>query len=159
MTNPPSSDEARSALHSVELGQRQVLNEINIPWWYWWGLALGWVVLGAIAESSNPWALGVATFVFGAIHSAVAQRVVSGRLGSRHVSVRAEVVGTRLQIVVIGSLFILAALTVGVALILSADHAGAPAFLAGIFVAVIVLLGGPNVTNDARRRATKNVLS
>ena len=40
--------EARAALDTIDRGRRQVVDEIDLPPWYWWGLALGWVGLGII---------------------------------------------------------------------------------------------------------------
>lgn len=34
--------EARAALDVVDRGRRRVIDEIDLPGWYWWGLALGW---------------------------------------------------------------------------------------------------------------------
>ena len=44
-----TTSEARDALAMVERGRRRVLDEFDMPRWYWWGLALGWIALAAIA--------------------------------------------------------------------------------------------------------------
>jgi hypothetical protein len=64
-----------------------VIDEVDVPGWYWWGLALGWIVLGVIADVGPGWL----TIVFGAVHASVAPRVISGRHASRSLSVRAAV--------------------------------------------------------------------
>ena len=36
--------EARLALDTIDRGRRRVIDEIDLPRWYWWGLALGLTV-------------------------------------------------------------------------------------------------------------------
>ena len=90
MTNDITDADARSALTNIETRRRQIIAEIDIPRWYWWGVALGWVALGVITDFGIGWLTLAATFTFGAVHSAVAQHVLSGRHGSRQLSVRAR---------------------------------------------------------------------
>jgi hypothetical protein len=71
--------EARSALDAPERGRRRVIDEIDMPRWYWWGLALGWITLGYITDLDHPWVTSAATLAFGAIHASVAPRVIDGR--------------------------------------------------------------------------------
>ena len=88
-----SPAEARSALDAVRRERRRVLDEVGLPAWYWWGLALGWIVLGVIADLNHPWVTSAATLAFGAVHSTVAPRVVSGRNRTSQLSVRRELAG------------------------------------------------------------------
>src|ERR1700742_2983177 len=85
--------EARAARDSIDQGRRRVGDEIDLPAWYWWGLALGWIALGYVTDLKHPWITTVATLAFGAVHSAVAPRVTSGRPRAAQLSVRAEVAG------------------------------------------------------------------
>ncbi|OAA23240.1 hypothetical protein UG55_103928 [Frankia sp. EI5c] len=148
-----SAQEARAALAAVEGGRRGVVERIAVPAWYWWFVAAGWVVLGVLADLDHPWVTMGATLGFGALHSTVAPRVVHGRRGSRQLSVRAEVAGAHVTTAVIGGLVLLAGVTVAVALALSADGSGHPATGAGVFVGMIVLLGGPMLLARIRRVA------
>jgi hypothetical protein len=50
MANDITDAEARLALRSIEERRREVIAEIDMPRWYWWGLALGWIVLGFVAD-------------------------------------------------------------------------------------------------------------
>jgi uncharacterized membrane protein len=128
-----------------------------MPRWYWWGLALGWVALGVIADVADPWVTLIATFLFGAVHSAVAQRVITGRHRSQQLTVSAEVVSRRVPALVIGFLVLMAGATVVLALFANADGARHPVTMASIVVAVAVLLGGPSLMAAVRRRAERNV--
>jgi len=46
---------------SIEHARRQIIDEIDMPGWYWWGLALGWVGLGIVTDVRDPWLTGSAT--------------------------------------------------------------------------------------------------
>jgi len=145
--------EARAALDTIDRGRRQVVDEIDLPPWYWWGLALGWVGLGIITDLKHPWVTAAATLLFGAVHSTVAPRVTNGRHRTTQLSVRAEVPGRPIAGLVIVGLIVLAGVTVAGALAASADGARHPVTMASILVAVIIVLGGPRLLSIIRRRA------
>src|SRR5262245_43122866 len=109
MERPVTPNEAQAALDPIERRRRLVIDEIDVPWWYWWGLALGWIALGVIADVGPDWLTTVATLAFGAAHASVAPRVISGRRGSRELSVRAGLAPPHLARIVIGALVVLAA--------------------------------------------------
>jgi hypothetical protein len=152
MKNGATDADARAALEAIERSRRQVIEEIDMPRWYWWGLAIGWVGLGVLTDLRNPWVTGVATLAFGAIHSSVAQRVWSGRHRTNQLSVRAEVAGRHVPRFVIAGLISLAALTIAGALAASADGARHPVTIASIVVAIIIVLGGPRLMAAVRGR-------
>jgi hypothetical protein len=151
-----SEAEARLALASIDDSQRQVIDQIDMPRWYWWGLALGWVAVGVITDLGHPWLSVIATLVFGAGHAAAAQHVLSGRHGSRQLSVHPDVVGRHIPALVIASLIGLTVVTVILAVLAEADGADHPATFASIVAAVVVLCGGPNLMAAIRRRALAN---
>jgi len=148
-------EQARAALDTVERSRRRVIDEIDVPRWYWAGLATGWIVLGVVADSHHSLVTTLATLAFGAAHSSVAPRVVGGRHRSSRMSVRADVAGPRLAAWVLGSLVALTGVTVTTALILNADDARHPATGAAVLAAVVVMLGGPLLLGAARRRAVR----
>jgi hypothetical protein len=156
MERPVSASEAQVALDTIERSRLSVIDEIDVPWWYWWGLALGWIALGVIADVGPNWLTTVATVVFGAAHASVAPSVISGRHASRNVSVRAAHAPPHLAKIVIGSLVALGALTVGLALLTQADGAEHPVTIASVIVAVIIVLGGPLLLSAARKRAARS---
>ena len=153
MASEISDGDAQLALSSIDLRRRQVIAEVDMPWWYWWGVALGWVGLGVVSDIGNVWAGVGATLAFGAAHSAVAHRVLSGRHRSGRLSVRAGVVSRHIPVLVIGYLLFLVAVTIAIALLVNADGAEHPATIASVIVAVAVLGGGPRVMAAMRRRA------
>ena len=127
-----------------------------MPRWYWWGLALGWVLVGLAADLGPPWMLIAATLVVGAVHAAVGQRVMSGRHRTDQLSVRADVAGRHVGVIVLGFLFAVVVLTIAVALLLDAGGASHPAIIAGTVAAFVVALGGPALMAALRRHAERS---
>lgn len=154
--NYPTEAEARLALESVRKGRQQVVDEIGMPWWYWWGLAAAWIVLGLLANFDAPWwVVTIATIAVGAGHATVSQRVLAGRQRTGDVRVRGDVAGERGMALVIAFLLTLVGVTIAVAVGLSADGAGHPSIWASCFAAVLVVLGGPRVMTAIRADATR----
>jgi hypothetical protein len=157
MSMPISETEARLALSSVERRREQVVAEIDVPLWYWFFLAGGWVVLGVLADFGPAWATIAGTVLFGAAHAVMAPRVISGRRASSQLSIHSDLVSRWIPILVIGFLIVMIAVTVGFALLLHADGARHPATLAGVVVAALVLCGGPTLMGVVRRRAERRL--
>jgi hypothetical protein len=154
--NYPTEAEARLALESVRKGRQQVVDEIGMPWWYWWGLAAAWIVLGLLANFDAPWwVVTIATIAVGAGHATVSQRVLAGRQRTGDLRVRGDVAGERGMALVIAFLLTLVGVTIAVAVGLSADGAGHPSIWASCFAAVLVVLGGPRVMTAIRADATR----
>ena len=149
--------EARAALDTVDRDRLRVIDEIELPRWYWWGLALGWIALGFIADLKHTWVTAAATLAFGAVHATVAPRVASGRHRTQRLSVSAELAGRHTFRLVIGGLIALTCLTIAGSLAASADGARHPVTIASMFVAVTIILGGPMLLGFVRRRAARTV--
>lgn len=143
-------DQARAALDAAERARQQVAAEVGLPRWYWWGMAGGWLALGAIGELGPQWLTIVATVAFGMGHSTVASRLLDGRRRTDRLQVSAAVAGRRTPIVVIGMLLGLVALTVGAALALNADGAHHPTIWAAVLIAAIIGFGGPEILRTLR---------
>ncbi len=158
MPNNITEADARAALATAEQGRQHVIDEIAMPRWYWWGLAIGWIALGVIIDIGNPWVTAVATLAFGAGHAYAFGRVSAGRQATSRVRVRYETAGWLAPVVVIGSLIALGALTVAGALLVHEAGSAHPVTLASIGVAVILLVGGPRLMAVIRRRAAREVL-
>lgn len=157
MEHPVTPLEAHAALDAIERSRLRVIDEIDLPRWYWWSLALGWIVLGFVSDLGQQWITVGATLAFGAAHSTVAPRVLSGRHRTHDLSVRADIAGRQAPRLVISGLLLLVALTIAGSLAVSADGARHPATVASIVVAVIVLLGGPRLLAVVRHKATQAV--
>ncbi|MFZ1995462.1 MAG: hypothetical protein WAU75_15225 [Solirubrobacteraceae bacterium] len=151
-----TANEARAALDSVDRGRRQVIDQIDLPRWYWFGLALGWIALGFITDLKHAWLTTAATLLFGAVHSTVAPRVVDGRHRSHQVSVSRELSGKQTARLVLGGVVACALLTIAGAVAVNADGANHPVTITSIFVAVIIVLGGPQLLASVRRRVARD---
>ena len=147
--------EAQRALDEIERRRLEVVDEIGLPAWYWWGLALGWVVVGVLVDLDIAWVTAAATLAFGTVHAAVAHRAIGGRQRTTRLSVRADVVGDHVPALVIGAVVGLGVLTVVVGTLLSVDGAGHPVTAAGVLAAVLILLGGPRLVAALRHRAAR----
>jgi hypothetical protein len=155
MTDYVTDTEARVALHDVEQARKRVIDQIGMPKWYWWGLAACWIALGVLNDVANAWIVAIGTITFGAVHSAVSQRLLAGRQRTSDVKVRADVAGRRTPLIVFGFLIGLAGVTVAAAFAVYADGAEHPGTIASVLVAVMILLGGPRVMAAVRARASR----
>src|SRR5262249_2833421 len=135
-----SPSEARVALASVEREQLRIVDEIELPRWYWWGLALGWIALGFVTDLKHTWLTRGAALLFGGVPASVAHRVIGGQRRTGGVRVRRELAGDSTPALVIGGLLAMVAVTVVVAVLVSADGARHPVTIASVFVAVLILL-------------------
>jgi hypothetical protein len=145
-------EEAEAALATVDRRRRRVIDEVGLPGWYWWGLALGWIAVGVVADTGVAWLTAAATLIFGAVHANVVPRVASGRHRTQQLSVKAELAGRRTAMVVVLAVAALGLVTVGAGFALHADGARHPSIIASIFVAVVILLGGPRLLAARRLR-------
>lgn len=93
--------------------------------------------------------------MFGAVHSAVSQRLLAGGRQTGNAKVRRDVAGKHAPLIVFGCLIGLAGVTVAAAFAVYADGAEHPGTIASVFVAVITLLGGPRVMAAFRAGATR----
>jgi hypothetical protein len=158
MPEEVSETEARLALSSIEHRRRQVIAEVDMPRWYWWGLAGGWVGLGILANLDHPWLTLAVTLCFGAVHASIAPRVLSGRHRSQQLSVRAEVVDGHIPALVVGFLIVMVAVTVVLALVADADGARHPSIMASVVVAIAVVVCGPALMAAVRRRLERGLV-
>jgi MFS superfamily sulfate permease-like transporter len=156
MESQITPQEARAALDAVDRGRLRVIEEIDLPHWYWWGLALGWVALGFVTDLKHPWLTAAATLLFGAVHSAVAPRVADGRHRTKRMSVSRELAGRRIAPLVIGGVAALGGVTIALGFAASADGARHPVTIASVIVAVTIVLGGPQLLASVRRRAARD---
>lgn len=152
MTDNISAEEARQALRAVDEEHRRIIAEIDLPQWYWWGLASAWVTIGLANDFGNAWVIGGATLLFGAAHAAFAQRLLTGRHRSNQLSVRADVAGRHLPAILLGCLIALAAATTAVGFAVNADGAEHASTIAAGVAAVAILCGGPSLMALLRRR-------
>lgn len=152
MTKDISADDARQALRAVEDERRRVIDEVDLPQWYVWGLAVAWILLGVANDLGNAWVTSAATLLFGAVHAFVGQRVFSGRRRSGRMSVSSSTVGRQVPLILFGTLLALAATSVAVGFAVDADGAEHASTIAACFAATVILCGAPTLMAAIRRR-------
>jgi hypothetical protein len=157
MPHDLSEADAQLALRTIDLRAHQVIDEVDQPRWYWAGLAIGWIVLGLIIDTTSPWVGAVATCAFGAMNASVASHVNTGRHRSSNLSVRADRVDHRTPLLVAGFLVVLGACTVGLALLARADGARHPVTAAAVVMAVTVYFGGQHLMSVVRSRLHRRI--
>lgn len=140
-----TSSDAREALDSIATAQRAVTAEVGLPRGYWWAMAAGWITLGVIGQYGPSWLVIAATVAFGAGHSTLASRLLSGRNRTGRLQVSADAAGHRVAPVVIGMLLCFVALGVLAAIGLDADGADHAQLWAAGMVALTVGFGGPEI--------------
>lgn len=146
-----TANQARDALAAAESARRRIADEVGLPRAYWWGMAAGWVGLGAVGQFGPPvWTLA-ATVLFGAGHAFFASRLLSGRNRTDRVQVGESVAGRRVPVIVIAMLLALVALTVLVTVVLGADGARHAKLLGAVVVGVVIGFGGPEILSVARQ--------
>jgi hypothetical protein len=157
MSEKPNETEAASALESIRRGRETVIAEIDLPSWYWWGLAGGWIVLGYVSDLHNVWLISGATLAFGAAHASVAHWVIGGQQRSSQLRIRSDVAGRFTPLLIVGCLLALVALTILGAVVDSVNGGSHPVTVASVAVAVIIVIGGPRLMSLVRRRAAKRL--
>jgi hypothetical protein len=158
MTHPVNRDEAIDALAAVRRSREAVLAEIDVPAWYWWAVATGWVGIGFAAQFGNTWVLSGATLAFGALHSSIANWVVGGRQRTSQLRVRSEVAGHFTPLLVLGTLCVFVVVTIAGALIAHAAKVDHPVLVASLAVAVMIVVVGPLLMRGVRHHAKKRAL-
>lgn len=140
-----TSSDAREALNTIAAAQRRVDAEIGLPRGYWWAMAAGWMGLGAISEYGPAWLIIAATLVFGAGHSALASRLLTGRNRTDQLQVSAELAGKRVVLIVIAMLIAFVGLDVLATVGLDHDGAGHPQLWGAGMIALALGFGGPDI--------------
>ena len=156
MTKDISEADARLALRSIDDQRQQVIAQIDLPRWYWLGLAGGWVLLGIATDTGNAWVTTAATLIFGAVHAAAAAHVFSGRHKSSQLSVHAAIVGRRLPKVLFAWLIGLTLVTIGIGFAVNADGADHASTIAAVFAATVILCGGPTLMASFRNTIARD---
>ena len=158
MTHHVNHDEAVDALAVVRRSRDTVLAEIDVPVWYWWAVAAGWIGIGFAAQFGNAWVLSGATLAFGALHSSIANWVVGGRQRTSQLRIRSEVAGHFTPIIVLATLCVFVVVTIGGALIAHAAGLDQPVLVASLAVAMLIVIVGPLVMRGVRRHAKNRTI-
>ena len=135
-------DEAASALAGIRRQQKQVIDAVLVPAWYWWVVAAGMVVIGAATDTRSAVVLSVAIPVAVVIIAALTLGMIFGT--ARRAQVRsAELLGDRGALLIVGFVWLVVGLTLGIGFGLRAAGAPAPATIATAIGGAALAAGGP----------------
>jgi hypothetical protein len=143
-------EDATSALTEIGRHQEKIIDAALVPGWYWWVVAAGMVAIGAAVDTHSrdvlaavlPPAIGViavltAAMIFGAY---------------RHVRVRSsELLGGRGAVAIVGFVWLIVGMTLGIAFALRAAGAPAPGTIAAAVGGAGLVTGGPFLMRMLRR--------
>ena len=142
-------DEAASALSGIREQQKQVIDAVLVPAWYWWAVAAGMVVIGAATDTRRVAVLAVAIPVAVIIIAALTLGMIFGTY--RRAQVRsAELLGNRGALLIVGFVWLVVGLTLGIGFGLRAAGAPAPATIATAIGGAALAAGGPALMRRLR---------
>jgi hypothetical protein len=135
-------DEAASALAGIRQQQEQVIDAVLVPSWYWWVVAPMMVAIGGATDTRRPAVLAViipvavviiAVLTFGMIFGTFRRAQVRGR----------DLLGDRGAVLIVGFVWLVVGLTLGIGFGLRAAGAPAPGTIATAIGGVVLAAGGP----------------
>jgi hypothetical protein len=149
MSGHPQPDEATSALAQIRQRQGKVIDAVLVPGWYWWAVAAGMVAIGAAADTRDAVILAVVIPVAAVLIAALTAGMIFGAY--RHARVRSsELLGGRGAVAIVGFVWLVVALTLGIGFALRAVGAHLPATIATAIGGAALVAGGPLLMRKLR---------
>jgi hypothetical protein len=141
--------EAISALDQIRQQQGKVINAVLVPGWYWWAVAAGVVAIGAAADTRDAVVLAVVIPIAAVLIAALTAGMIFGVY--RHAQVRSsELLGGRGAVAIVGFVWLVVALTLGIGFALRAADARLPATIATAIGGAALVTGGPFLMRKLR---------
>jgi hypothetical protein len=147
-------DEAQRALAEIEQRHGQVVDLMNIPWWYWPATAVLQVALGVAVDSRASVVLGVVIPVY--VVGMVVVNVVATKGSWRRVRPRRDLVDPIGVFAILGLVGLTVGGSLGVAFSLRTMGVAYPATWGVSCGAVVLIVGGPILNRILRRRMLQN---
>jgi hypothetical protein len=149
--NISPKDAARSL---ADIGNRQarLIDEVLVPGWYWWMVAVLTVVLGVAVDSHRPGLAALVTVVYAVLVAGVTVWMIWGRNRAR---VRSQLLGDRGAVAIVGFVWVVVGLSLGFGFALRTADVGHPATLACLVCAVGLIVGGPGLMSYLRHTMLK----
>ncbi len=150
MSAHPHPDEATSALAGIRQQQGRVIDAILVPAWYWWAVAAGMVAIGAAVDTRDADVLAVVIPVAVLVIAALTGGMIFGAY--RHAQVRSsDLLGGRGAVAIVGFVWLVVALTLGIGFALRAAGAHLPATIATAAGGAVLVTGGPFLMRKLRK--------
>jgi len=142
-------DEATSALVQIRQQQGKVIDAVLVPGWYWWAVAAGMVAIGAAADTRDAVVLAVVIPIAAVLIAALTAGMIFGAY--RHARVRSsELLGGRGAVAIVGFVWLVVALTLGIGFALRAAGAHLPATIATAIGGAALVTAGPFLMRKLR---------
>lgn len=135
-------DEAADSLAEVRRRQRQLIDAVLIPGWYWWVVAAAMIAIGLATDTRRLVVLAIVIPIAVAVIAALTGGMIFGAY--RHARVRSrELLGARGALSIVGFVWLVVGLTLGSGFALRAADSSAPATIATVIGAAALVIGGP----------------
>jgi hypothetical protein len=144
-----SPGEAAQALDEIQRRQRQVIDLVAIPAWYWWAVGGLMVVLGVGVDIRTPAAIGITVPVF-TVGLLAVDGWVFGR-AYRHAQLRNGLLDGRGVLSILGFVAMIVGGTIGLSFALRAAGVHYPATWACLAGGLVIGLAGPVLNRWLRR--------
>jgi hypothetical protein len=141
MTNAVEPAEAGAALAEIRRREGEVIAAALVPAWFWWAVAGATVALGAIVDSRNGVAIGLAAIAYAVAMAVLTAWTILG--GVRRVKVRDAMLGPDGAGRIVAFVGILVAGTIGLAFALEALGIAQAGTLATLACGAGLVVGGP----------------
>jgi len=135
-------DEAASSLAEVRRRQRQVIDAVMIPVWYWWIVAVAMIGIGLATDTRRPVVLAIVIPVAVAVLAGLTGAMIFGAY--RRARIRSsELLGARGALLIVGFVWLIVGLTLGCGFALRAAGSSAPATIGTAIGGAALVVGGP----------------
>jgi hypothetical protein len=148
-------DEAANSLAEVRRLQRQVIDAVMVPMWYWWAVAAAMIAIGLAVDARRPVMLAIVIPLAAAVLAAMTGAMIFGAY--RRARVRSpELLGARGAMAIVGFVWLIVGLTLGTGFALRAAGSSAPATIATVVGGAAIVVGGPLLGRWLRRTMLAN---
>lgn len=143
-------EQATSALAEIGLRQERVIDAALVPGWYWWTVAVAMVAIGAAADTKSGLVLGIVIPVAALVIAGLTVSMIFGV--GRGARVRSsELLGDRGALAIVGFVWLIVAVTLGLGFGLRALGAPAPATIATVIGGAALVACGPVLMRRLRQ--------
>ncbi len=148
-------DEAATALAEVQRRQQQLIDSATVPVWYWWIVAAAMVAIGAAVDTKSHVVLAVVLPCAVVVLVALTGAMIFGVPGRARVRGN-DLLGPRGALAIVGFVWLIVAITLGVGFALRAAGTSAPATIATAVGGIAMIAGGPYLSRWMRRTMLSN---
>jgi hypothetical protein len=155
MTSNAGSEEAASALAAIQQQQAQVIDAVLVPGWYWAAVAVCMVAIGGAVDTHKTVALAATLPVAVLVITGLTAAMIFGVY--RRAQVRSQqLLGGRGAVEIVGFVWLVVGLSIGVAFGLRGAGSPLPATIATAIGGVALAAGGPVLMRRLRRLMLSN---